>query len=89
MGDIVAREKFSRGWKGGLPETPCGYGSTLEATKAQRDWIPQVIRRHGITSIVDVGAGDLNWIKLVDLCVRAIGRWTLFRAAPGSRSSTS
>ena len=68
MSDIVADvEKFRRGWHGGLPETPCGYGSTLEATAAQRQWIPKLIDRYGLRSIVDVGAGDLNWIKLTDL----------------------
>ena len=67
MGDIVSREKFSRGWVGGLPETPCGHGSTLGATTAQRKWIPRLIETYGIKSIVDVGAGDLNWISITDL----------------------
>jgi len=67
MGDIVSREKFSAGWRGGLPETPCGYGSTLEATRAQRRWIPQLVDAYGIRTIVDVGAGDLNWIRHTDL----------------------
>jgi len=67
MGDIVSREKFSNGWIGGLPETPCGHGSTLGATKAQRAWIPGLIDAYQILSIADVGAGDLNWISLTDL----------------------
>lgn len=60
-------EKYARGWGTGLPETPCGSGSTLKATKAQREWLPEVIEGLGIASIVDVGAGDLNWISHVDL----------------------
>src|SRR5574341_1448243 len=68
MSDIVTDvAKFSRGWRGGLPETPCGYGSTLEATEAQRRWIPTLISRYAIRTIVDVGAGDLNWIRHTDL----------------------
>lgn len=67
MGDVVSREKFSAGWRGGLPETPCGYGSTMEATKAQRAWLPRLIDAYAIRSIVDVGAGDLNWIRRTDL----------------------
>src|SRR5688572_27037131 len=68
VGDIVSSlDKFRAGWRGGLPETPCGYGSTLEATAAQRRWIPHLIDRYGLASIVDVGAGDLNWIKHTDL----------------------
>lgn len=68
MGDIVSSfHKFREGWVGGLPETPCGYGSTAEATKAQRRWIPRILDVYGIRTIVDVGAGDLNWIKHTDL----------------------
>jgi len=67
MGDIVSREKFSRGWVGGLPETPCGHGSMLGVTTAQRSWIPRLIDAYEIRSIVDVGAGDLNWISITDL----------------------
>jgi hypothetical protein len=68
MSDIVGDvEKFKQGWMGGLPETPCGYGSTAAATKAQRHWIPRLIEKYAIRSIVDVGAGDLNWIRGTDL----------------------
>ena len=55
-------DKYRRGWRSGLPETECGAGSTLERTKTQREWLSDVVKRHGIKSVVDVGAGDLNWI---------------------------
>ena len=68
MGDIVSGlAKFREGWVGGLPETPCGYGSTLEATRAQRRWIPGLLEAYEIRTIVDVGAGDMNWIRRTDL----------------------
>lgn len=67
MGDIVSQDKFLKGWVGGLPETPCGYGSTLEATRAQRKWLPSLLDTYAIRTIVDVGAGDLNWIRHTDL----------------------
>jgi len=68
MSDIVTDlEKIKRGWHGGLPETPCGHGSTMQATRAQRDWIPKIIRNYRIKSIVDVGAGDLNWFPKMKL----------------------
>jgi hypothetical protein len=67
MGDIRDPATFREGWRGGLPETPCGYGSTLEATRSQRHWIPVVIDTYSICTIVDVGAGDLNWIRHTDL----------------------
>jgi hypothetical protein len=68
MGDIVTSvEKFREGWRGGLPETPCGAGSTMEATRAQRSWIPGLIDAYAVRTIVDIGAGDLRWIKHTDL----------------------
>lgn len=68
MSDIVTDfEKIKRGWHGGLPETPCGYGSTLEATRAQREWIPKIIKKYRVKTVADVGAGDLNWFPRMDL----------------------
>lgn len=68
MSDVITdKSRFKSGWQGGLPETPCGYGSTLEATKAQRKWIPQIVQKYGIKTIADIGAGDLNWIKRIKL----------------------
>ena len=67
-GDIVHDvAKYKTGWTGGLPETKCGSGSTLKNTRAQREWMPEIIRKYGIGSIADIGAGDLNWITKLDL----------------------
>jgi hypothetical protein len=66
VGDVINnREKYQRGWTGGLPETECGFGSKLSQTIAQRDWLVEVTKRHDIKSIADIGAGDLNWSKLI------------------------
>lgn len=68
MRDIVLdTRKYQTGWTGGLPETKCGSGSMLRNTKRQREWIPRIIEKYGIRSIADIGAGDLNWIKTMDL----------------------
>ena len=58
-------EEFKRGWVGGGSETPCGFGSRIDQTSVQRQWIPEMVARYGIRSIADVGAGDLNWMRLV------------------------
>jgi len=58
--------EFKKGWTGGLPETPCGYGSRVKQTRKQRIIIPEWIERYEIQSLADIGAGDLNWSKLVD-----------------------
>lgn len=56
-------QEFVRGWSSGLPETACGRGSTLEATKIQREAIADWIAAYSVFTLVDVGAGDLNWIR--------------------------
>ena len=67
MVQFMKQHEFASGWKGGLPETPCGSGSRIANTKAQRAWIPQIIRKYGIETVADIGAGDLNWITRMDM----------------------
>ena len=68
MNDIVQRPKYEKGWVGGLPETPCGSGSTLANTVEQREWIADLLHRYDdINTIADIGAGDLNWFKQMTL----------------------
>lgn len=58
--------KYQRGWSSGRPETECGSGSKVDQTEIQREWIPRMVEKYQIHSISDVGAGDLNWIPLVE-----------------------
>jgi hypothetical protein len=58
---------------GGLPETACGYGSTLRATETVRAELPGLLRRLGIRTLLDAPCGDLNWISTIDLGVTYIG----------------
>jgi len=68
VSDIIHRkQKYVDGWKGGLPETPCGSGSRRANTVAQRAFISESIRRLKIKTIADIGAGDLNWLPLMNL----------------------
>lgn len=60
-------QEFKRGWISGLPETPCGAGSTVAATLKQRQILSRWLGKYRIQSVVDVGAGDLNWVRLMDL----------------------
>ena len=62
-GIITDDEKYRKGWRGGMPETPCGYGSTVGQTKVQRVWLAQRETKYGVRSVVDIGAGDLNWVR--------------------------
>lgn len=67
MNKYMNQADFATGWRSGMPETPCGRGSRFAETKVQRKWIPEVIAKHGIKSIADIGAGDLNWITRTNL----------------------
>lgn len=59
-------ERMKNGWRAGKPETICGNGSTRASTYEIRIWLPDLVKRHGIRSVCDAGAGDLNWIASVD-----------------------
>ena len=65
-GIITEITKYQKGWHGGLPETACGFGSRVSETKIQRHWISEMVRKRQISTISDIGAGDLNWIHLID-----------------------
>lgn len=72
-GIITDPDKYREGWAGGLPETPCGFGSKVSETVIQREWLPRMAARHGVHSVVDIGAGDLNWMQHVDWEVQYTG----------------
>lgn len=48
-------------------QTANGPGSTVEFTQPLREWMPEMLRRNDIYSIIDAPCGDLNWLGLVDL----------------------
>ena len=56
-------------WCSGGEETPCGRGSTLRAIEEFNlvEVISDFIKEKEIRSIVDVGCGDFNWMRFVEL----------------------
>ena len=60
-----------------------------EKHKEAAGGIPQIIEKYGIRSIADIGAGDLNWIKTMDLSGWITPRMTLSRVLTMLLSSTS
>lgn len=71
MSDLITNvKKYTKGWSSGLPETPCGFGSKLKETRLQRKWIPEIFKQYNIKTVADIGAGDLNWIKEIELSVK-------------------
>lgn len=74
LSDEAMYERMQNGWRGGRHDgTQCGLSSTLQNTKAIRDWLPEVVKRYSIRDVCDAGAGDLHWIKYVqwDVTYRA------------------
>jgi hypothetical protein len=61
--DEAMYDRMREGWRMGAPETVCGNGSTLAATRSVREWLPRIVKQYGIESIADAGAGDLHWIS--------------------------
>lgn len=60
-----------RNWFWGDPESISGPGSSLEQTARIRERLPEIIRRFGVSSLLDIPCGDLNWMRGVDLGVRS------------------
>jgi hypothetical protein len=52
---------------GGLPETHCGYGSTLKATENLRLFLPGLLRMLNVRTLLDAPCGDFNWMRKVVL----------------------
>ena len=46
-------------------ETRSGMGSSLAYTKAIRRKLPELFKKYNITSVVDIGCGDFNWLREV------------------------
>lgn len=44
-------------------ESVSGTGSTREATRHIRKQLPRVFEQYGITSVLDLPCGDLNWMS--------------------------
>jgi hypothetical protein len=51
-------------WRHGQAETPgSGAGSTLDATSALRARLPGLLTQIGARRLVDIGCGDLTWLR--------------------------
>ena len=46
-------------------ESVSGVGSDFDYTQNLREWLPSVIERLGLKTIVDAPCGDFNWMKAV------------------------
>jgi hypothetical protein len=60
--DSEMQSRMKKGWKRGLPETPCGSGATVAATARIRKWLPAMAIRYNIRGIVNAGAGVTDWM---------------------------
>jgi SAM-dependent methyltransferase len=51
------------------PESRSGPGSTLARTATLREEFPALLVEFRVSSVLDVGCGDFNWMRTVDLGV--------------------
>lgn len=65
MGDVFT-EIYRRNRWGGR-ESASGTGSDLQQTAVLVRELPDLFRRHGIASMLDIPCGDFHWMKRVDL----------------------
>jgi len=75
--DRNVEDRFSKIYENGIwfanKESASGSGSTLGVTMQVRMWLPELIKKYNIETLVDVGCGDFNWMKEVDLGCGYIG----------------
>lgn len=51
----------------GDDESLSGKGSNLAVTEKLRNELPGFLRKHQVTSVLDIPCGDFNWMRTVDL----------------------
>jgi hypothetical protein len=64
MTDEELMQKVKKGWRS--QETPCGAGSEVRHTINVRESLLKIVEKYNIQTVVDAGAGDLNWMKYMD-----------------------
>jgi len=57
----------------GAPASVSGLGSETDATAVLRNELPALLRKLGVTSLLDAPCGDAGWINQADLGVDFIG----------------
>ncbi len=58
---------------GANQESLSGSGSTLEVTKNVREWLPGVLKELNSNCLIDLGCGDFNWMKEIELPCNYLG----------------
>lgn len=77
-------------------ESRSGAGSTLAFTAALREALPDLLRRHGVSTVLDAPCGDFHWMQAVrlpdgvayigaDIVAPMVARLAQEHAAPGRR----
>ena len=65
--NFKAAKKFIKFSKNENLESISGPGSSIANTLEVRGLIEETIKKYNIKSILDLGCGDWNWFKLIDL----------------------
>jgi len=60
-------------WGDGQSESASGQGSSLAATENIRKELPRILKELNCRKIMDLGCGDFNWMRTVQLEVDYLG----------------
>ena len=67
-------ERFVRSYENNAwrsTETRSGKGSSLARTRSVRSALPQLVKRLGVESLLDIPCGDFHWMKAVELDLKS------------------
>jgi SAM-dependent methyltransferase len=56
-------------------ESVSGAGSTMEATEAVRNYLPDIVRDYGVKTMLDIPCGDFNWFRDVLPKLKQLGMY--------------
>eukprot|EP00288_Rhodomonas_lens_P013747 CAMPEP_0177705214 /NCGR_PEP_ID=MMETSP0484_2-20121128/8590_1 /TAXON_ID=354590 /ORGANISM="Rhodomonas lens, Strain RHODO" /LENGTH=580 /DNA_ID=CAMNT_0019216629 /DNA_START=419 /DNA_END=2161 /DNA_ORIENTATION=+ len=62
-------------------ESASGPGSSVDSTRAVRDFLHDIILRYQVKTIADVGCGDFHWMSLLDLEGLGVTRYVGYDAS--------
>ena len=71
MEDRFTELYLTNGW--GSKESKSGHGSELLATEGIRKHLPKIMNEYKFDTILDIGCGDWNWFKEIDMLMNYTG----------------
>ena len=71
MEDKFTEIYLTNGWQS--KESRSGHGSELGSTQGIREHLPKIMNEYKFDTILDIGCGDWNWFKEIDMSMDYTG----------------